>query len=87
MSKLDKMNAGTDRYVKYVEYKGVDIFIEEEQADEDGNRYSGIIYVGNGGWGDWHEFEGSGLYMSIDDAVEYCKFIIDRDSVTAVQKK
>ena len=80
MSALDEMNMSTDEYVKHIKYKGVDIFVEKETPDEDNNTYSSIIYCGKG---NWHEFEGSGLFATTSDAVDYSKYVIERDSVVA----
>jgi len=75
---LQEMNIGTDTYTQEVEYKNVTIFVEKETADEDGNMFSAIIYCHKG---EWHEFEGSGLFLKEEEAIEYCKNVIDRDNV------
>jgi hypothetical protein len=75
---LQEMNNGSDTYTKEVKYKDVTIFVEKEIPDEDNNMFSAIIYCNQG---EWHEFEGSGLFFEEADAIEYCKNVIDRDNV------
>ena len=57
-------------------YRGIEIIVEEENPDEEGYIWSGHIYLG---CGEWHEFEGSGLFGSAEDLLEYMKTIVDRD--------
>lgn len=65
-----------------VSYRGVVIELEREEEDEDGNTISfGLRYSNSM---DWHEFEGSGLFMTMEDAIEYAKEIIIRDKIGEV---
>jgi len=67
---LQDLNSSDDTYIKEVEYKGTTIFVEAV-SDE----YIGKIYLGAGEW------FGEEVGSTAEDAVEFCKKIIDRENL------
>lgn len=76
MNRISKITNGLNESLTSVKYKNSYILVEKEEKDSDGKAYSCAIYLGNC---EWHEFEGSGLHFTPQEAIIFCQNIIDRD--------
>lgn len=58
------------------EYGGVTIVAEKEEPNDHGHSWGAAIYLGEC---EWHEFEGSGVFNTLEEVLNYMMLIVDRD--------